>query len=113
VRADRSVRRATATRRSAAREMHRTRPQTTVGTARRVENSPPSVPNATLRLRVWGGSSASRKGYSSFSCLYGPDAFCKLLVRDAKPICMHVSGLPEGQLPKQARSLDGIRAPCP
>ncbi|CAE6865038.1 hypothetical protein R69658_07809 [Paraburkholderia aspalathi] len=32
-------------------------------------------------------------GYSSFSCLYGPGAFCKLLVRDVETVCMHVSGL--------------------
>jgi hypothetical protein len=44
--------------------------------------------------------------------LYGRDAFCELRVRDVEAVCMHVSGLPDGQLPKQARSLDEIRAPC-
>ena len=53
------------------------------------------------------------QGYSSFSCLYGPDAFCKLLVRDVKTVCMHVYGLPDGQMPKHARSLDEIRASRP
>jgi hypothetical protein len=38
--------------------------------------------------------------------MYGPDAFCKLLVRDVEAVCMHVSGLPGGPLPKHARSLD-------
>jgi hypothetical protein len=28
----------------------------------------------------------------SFSCMYGPDAFCKLLVRDVEMVCTHVSG---------------------
>jgi hypothetical protein len=45
--------------------------------------------------------------------LYGPDAFCKLPVRDVETVCIHVSGLPGGQLPKHARSLDEIRAPRP
>ena len=45
--------------------------------------------------------------------MYGPDAFCKLLVRDVKTVCTHVSGLPGGRLPKHARSLDEIRAPRP
>jgi hypothetical protein len=52
-------------------------------------------------------------GYSSFSGLYGPDAFCKLLVRDVKAVCMHVYGLPDGQMPKHAGSLDEIRASRP
>jgi hypothetical protein len=38
--------------------------------------------------------------------MYGPDAFCKLLVRDVETVCMHVSGLPVGRLPKHARGLD-------
>lgn len=45
--------------------------------------------------------------------MYGPDAFCKLLVRDVETVCMHVSGLPDGRSPKHARSLDEIRAPDP
>ena len=60
-----------------------------------------------------GGTICSVMRWSSFSCVYGPDAFCKLLVRDVETVCMHVSGLPAGQLPKHARSLDEIRAPRP
>ena len=52
----------------------------------------------------------SRKGGSSFSCLYGPDAFCQLLGRDVETVCKHVFGVRVGRLPKHARSLDEIRA---
>ena len=45
--------------------------------------------------------------------MYGPDAFCKLLFPDVETVCMHVSGLPLGDLPKHARSLDEIRTFCP
>jgi hypothetical protein len=45
--------------------------------------------------------------------MYGPDAYCKLLFPDVETVCMHVSGLPLGDLPKHARSLDEIRAFCP
>ncbi|MGF6483024.1 hypothetical protein [Paraburkholderia sp. JPY419] len=55
----------------------------------------------------------TNSGYPYFSCLYGTDAFCKLLFRDVETVCMHVSGLPDGRLPKHARSLDEIRAPRP
>lgn len=69
----------------------------------------PSMPN----LAVAGRRGLPNKGYSAFSCLYGSDAFCKLLVRDVKTVCTHVSGLLVGRLPKHARSLDEIRAPRP
>ena len=65
------------------------------------------------RLTIFHLATCLCMGYSSFLCLYGPDAFCKLLVRDVETVCMHVSGLPDGQLPKHARSLDEIRAPRP
>jgi hypothetical protein len=32
---------------------------------------------------------------------------------DIETVCMHVFGLPVGDLPKQARSPDEIRASCP
>jgi hypothetical protein len=51
------------------------------------------------------------RGYSSFSCMYGPNAFCKLLFRDVETVCTHVSGLPDGRSPKHARRLDEILAP--
>ncbi len=45
--------------------------------------------------------------------MYGPDAFCKLLVRDVETVCIHVSGFPVGRSPEHARSLDEIRALMP
>jgi len=47
------------------------------------------------------------------TAMYGPDAFCKLPVRDVKTVCTRVFGLHDGRLPKHARSLDEIRAPRP
>ena len=48
-------------------------PQTTVGTDRRMEKRPPSVPNATLRFCVSGGSRVSRNFTASLAtCVSRP-----------------------------------------